>query len=213
MKSNKEWIEYLELKEQRPEQFVQSSIYTIEFGEDAVENFEKETGKRIGVVYRSPFNLLVVDLIKRDDGDYYTYERLLPAVQKGAVVVLTKQGENFVLLRQFRHSLREFQYAFPRGFGEKGIEAEKNVGKEIEEELGAVTLHTEYLGEVVADSGMSGNKVSVYLCEIGEVKIKKGYEGILEYVVMSKADIKNWIRLGKINDGFSLAALGLYFMR
>ena len=213
MKSNKEWIDYLELKEQRPEQFVQSPVYTIEFDEDAVENFEKETGKRIGVVYRSLFNLLVVDLIKRGDGDYYTYERLFPAVQKGAVVVLTKQGENFVLLRQFRHSLREFQYAFPRGFGEKGIEAENNVRKEIEEELGAVTLHPEYLGEVVADSGMSGSKVSVYLCEIGEIKIKKGNEGISECVVMSEADIKLWIRSGKINDGFSLAALGLYLMR
>ena len=40
----------------------------------------------------------------------------------------------FVLLRQYRHAIREFQYGFPRGFGEAGVSVEENVREEIQEE-------------------------------------------------------------------------------
>lgn len=77
----------------------------------------------------------------------------------------------------FRHALRDYQYVFPRGFGENGIASEKNVSKEISEELGAVVTETTYWGKVVADNGYCGN-----LSDITEPKCKEGYEGIKKIV-------------------------------
>lgn len=204
---------YYELMEKRPKLFRFSDLIMIETDIDVILEYEKTTGREIGVVYQSPYSTLVVDLIRREDGGYYTYERMLPTVESGAVVVLTKCQGKFVLLKQFRHSLRDFQYACPRGFGELGIPAEENAKKELEEELGAKMIKQVRLGSVIADSGMNGNPVDVFLCEVDGVVEKCGYEGIKSVIMLDEAELEQWIREEKITDGFTLAAYGLYKVR
>jgi ADP-ribose pyrophosphatase len=105
--------------------------------------------------------------------------------------------------------MRGYQLCFPRGYGEAGISSEENARKEIEEELGAKILKLERLGQVVADSGLNGNKVDVYYCEIGQPCLKEGYEGIRKLEYYTAEELAESIKVEGINDGFTLSALGL----
>lgn len=104
-------------------------------------------------MYSSEYHYLLVDLIRNPDGKLYTYERILPVVPSGAAMAVTIQNGLFVLLRQYRHAIRTSQYSFPRGFG-KGTLTVRKCQKEVHEEIGATVIKCEYLGEVVADSGL-----------------------------------------------------------
>ena len=105
--------------------------------------------------------------------------------------------------------MRGLQYSFPRGFAEEGLTPEENLRKELSEELGAEPDEVKFLGNVVANSGVSGDKISVYLCRINSFKEKKHYEGIKKVEVFSHEELEEMMREGKIDDGFTLSALQL----
>ena len=202
----KEWAAYLELVRERPELFRQDERLSIVFDEDTVKAFVAATGKPIGVAYRSPYSMMVVDLVRVPGGEPFAYERLVPAATGSAVVTIPRYENQFVLLRQFRHAMRGEQYAFPRGFGEDGLAAEENAAKELGEELGAPVLSTERLGTIVSDSGISGNGVAVVLCRIGRPECRKNYEGIQGLTLLDEAALRSLIASGNVNDGYTLAA-------
>lgn len=207
---SKAWLEYEQLMKERPEDFMQYEQMQIEKNPEIIREYVEKTGRVIGVMYRSPYSILVTDLICSTEGGYYVYERILPAVKKGAVVSVPVYKGRFVLLRQFRHALRDYQYSFPRGFGELGLSSEENAAKELKEEVGANVLDTQYLGTVVADSGLCGNQVQVFECQIDRIELKYGYEGIEQMIQLDEDEMKQWIKAGKITDGFTLAAYSLY---
>lgn len=204
-----QWAEYTELMKSRPEEFTQSENLQIITDINTVAEFVKKTGRQIGVMYQSKYSILVVDLVKDKNGKYYAFERTLPLVKNGAVVTVPQYGDQFVLLKQYRHSLRDYQYAFPRGFGEIGISPENNAKKEISEEIGAVVLEHEHLGNVVADSGRCGDLVSVYYCRVTKPICKKDYEGIEEMLLLREQELDRLISDGMITDGFTLSAWSL----
>jgi ADP-ribose pyrophosphatase len=203
----KEWREYLELVRQRPEEFRQDTRLKLVLNETCAESFEQECGQKIGVLYRSPYHILVADLVEAE-GRLFRYERILPAAAGSVVAVPVWEGR-FLLLRQFRHAIRQLQYGFPRGFGEPGIPARDNVKKELAEELHAPVHAVRRLGVVTADSGLSGGWTEVFLCRVGKPEIAPPYEGIVSLEALTRAELEEWIRRGEITDGFTLAAYGL----
>ena len=201
---------YFQLQKYRPELFKESDLLPIELDIKVIEKYMADTGKQIGVLYDSPYHMLIVDLIHDEKNDkYYTYERIV-SPSNDAVVIVPMYNGNFVLLNQFRHSLRDFQYAFPRGFGEFGISAENNARKEIKEELGVDAKTFSLLGTIVADSGLCGDTVYVYTCEIDAPKISKGYEGIESVFIKTEVEFSDMIKQNQITDGFTLSAYSLY---
>ncbi len=205
-----EWLRYLALRKERPDDFRGSEQLKLIFDEQLVCDFVEKTGKRIGVVYESPFHLLLVDLVENPQGKRFAYERVLQTVQRGGVVMLTKFQNQYVLLNQYRHAIQATQYGFPRGFGEANLSIEENGKKELQEELDAEVEQVEYLGKVYADSGTLGGEVSVLECEVSKWKKKIGYEGILDVAVLKQEEFDALIRNGRITDGFTLAAYALY---
>ena len=203
------WSEYQQLIQERPELFRQDNRLSLVFEEDTVKEFVNRTGKMIGVVYRSPYNMMVVDLVRDSTGKLFAYERLLPTVPEGAVVTVPICDNQYVLLRQFRHSIRREQYAFPRGFGEAGYTAEENAAKELEEELGAKVLSSKFLGYVIPDSGILSGSVVVVECRIDRAKLKMNYEGIQGVEICSDELFLQWIASGKIDDSYTLSAWAL----
>ncbi len=213
------WQRYLRLMKERPQAFTHSDILEIVTDEETVDRFAEETGRPLGVVYESPYHLMVVDLVrsggaKREEGwnaGLHTYDRLLPAVALGAVVSVPVYDGKFVLLKQFRHSLRRDIIAFPRGFGEPGISPEENLRKELREEIGVKTVtDVRHLGAVAADTGAIGGQADVYSCQVGTPELKKGYEEIKELILLDDREMNEWILTGRMEDGFTLAALALY---
>jgi len=205
-----EWSNYLSLIENRPEDFINTGSIHIVTDPVIVENYQRTSGKTIGVVYSSPYHFMVVDLVYVQEGKYFAYERILPAIPNGAVVIVPQYCGDFLLLKQYRHALRGYQYAFPRGFGEKGVSLEENVCKEIREELLTEATHVQYLGTCIADSGLCGDKVSVFSCKVNSFSFREKYEGISQIICVSDAEMAQWMKAGKLNDGFTLAAYGLF---
>ncbi len=205
------WDRYEALMVQRPEAFRNTGEIHIVTDRAIVEEYESRTGNVIGVRYESPYRLLVVDLVWEREGEYFPYERILPAVERGAVVCVPVYQEQYLLLRQYRHALRDYQYAFPRGFAEPGLDGARNAEKELDEELGAVTEKLELLGTVVADSGLSGTQVSVWRCKVRSYRKKQNYEGITDTLCVSAEELRQMICRGQITDGFTLAAAGMLY--
>lgn len=206
----KEWKDYLKLCKERPTLFSPSDQVSIIFDENTINDFVEKTGKKIGVLYRSDYHILVVDLVSEKNDQLHTYERLLPSVHSGAVVILPIQNNKLILLKQYRHAIRQIQYCFPRGFGEPDLSAKENLEKELKEELHTHIKNFQYLGDVAADSGILSNQVSVFVCEIGNIQKDYGYEGIEDIVLLTPEEFEKWISDKKITDSFTLSAYSLY---
>lgn len=212
-----EWQRYEMLRKQRPSAFSKGDLEII-VNHESVDHYYEKSGRRMGVLYESPYHILIVDLVRSitnkeeaKKAEPFLYERLLPTVESGAVVVIPIYNDKFVLLQQFRHAPREKMLAFPRGFGEKGLSDEQNACKEIEEELGTSEINNlHYIGTVTPDSGILGTKAKVFLCNVGIPKYQRGYEEIDSVLFLSKDELMNRIRLGEISDSYTLSALMLY---
>lgn len=199
---------YFELMKERPYLFKESEIIKIEMNKKELEKYERENNRRLGLLYRSKFNMLLVDLIKGGTG-YYAYERIVPTSVGSAIVILAKYDNKFVLLKQYRHAIRDYQYALVRGFGEDNTSGEENAKKELKEEIGAEVLKSEFLGKVASDSGLTSGIVEIYYCEITEPKLREE-EGIKKIELYTKSELSEKIRNKEITDSFTLAALKLY---
>lgn len=208
-----EWKDYIELKNERPELFAEGRQFQIILDEKTVRDYCDKSSRKIGLLYRSPYTMLLVDLVTDPEGNVFPYERIIPCAPKNAVVVVPMLNDKYVLLRQFRHSMRKEQYAFPRGYGEPDLTVEENAAKEISEELGAEVLSLSLLGKIAPDSGILSSEVNAVICTVDKIEEKKDYEGILETVLLSEDEISEWIKNGKIVDGYTLASMSLLWSK
>ena len=207
-----EWKLYIELTNKRPDLFIQSEDLLIITDPDTVNEYVADSGQRLGVVYKSQWNTMLVDLVKNKNGDLFSYDRLI-GTSTGVPVTIPVYDGKFVLIKQYRHAIRSIQYAFPRGFGEDGLSAEENAVKELLEEVGATfadDARIKVIGSVTADSGITSGKVFVVYCEIISYEEKIGYEGIQKTILLSERELGDWIKRGRIDDGFTLAAYSLF---
>lgn len=209
MQHKARWDKYFQLMEERPELF-DEGVLPIEKDRSILVAYEQAHDITLGVVYESAYHLLVVDLIRDDKGGHYPYERILPAIASGAVVAVPLYQNQFVLLRQYRHAIRAYQYAFPRGFGEANLAPKANLAKELSEEIGARIGQVAFLGQVTGDSGILANHVDVYEAEILDYKLQVGHEGIDDVVLVDEATLRQWIGSQQIDDSYTLAAFMLW---
>lgn len=201
---------YYKLVKARPELFVQKGALELILDEQEILKFEKKGGRKIGVRYQSPYNMMVVDLVKDDNGDMFAYERIIQTVDAPSVVVFPIFNNKIALTYQFRHSVRGARYALPRGFGSKGKTAVENADKEVFEEIGGVSKKSILLGEVEADTGLTATKVSVVCCDLESLDCELGIEGIAGVLLVAPDELAQMIAHGEITDGFTLSAWALY---
>lgn len=198
------------------ELFAPSTVYPIaDLNSQKVKKFlvemEELYNYRFGMVYRSPYNTLLVDPIENGD-TFFPYDRVVPSSGKAGVVIIPIYQDKLILLRQYRHAPREKQYAFPRGFAEPELTPIENVRKELQEEIGAVILETpELLGRVNADSGLTSSHVYVYCVKIQSYQFDSSiHEGICNIIEVPLSEMGQWIGNGMTNDGFTLSAYALF---
>lgn len=177
---------------------------------DKIMDYCKKTGNNIGIINRNEYNVHVIDLVRNKNNQIYEYERIVKAVQGNSVVVIPFKENKIILLKQFRHALGDYQYAFPRGFGEISLSPKENARKEIIEELNCDSKDYIFLGNIVADSGLCGEKVYVFKCSVEPPCIQEYYENIASYIEVDETELSDMIRNRLINDGFTLSALTLY---
>ena len=200
--------EYFALIKERPELFLESNIYRIVTDIDKIRKFEREHNKKIGVIYKSQFNTFVVDLVE-SEGGLLAYERVIPSATGRGVVCIPIIDGKILLLKQYRHGIRDFQLGFPRGFGENGLTSEENVKKELFEEIGAKTIDCRFIGSVTPDSGISGTRCDVFLARVESYDESRNIEGIVDVIPMKPDILLQKITAKEIDDSFTLSAFAL----
>ncbi len=199
---------YFSLIQKRPFEFKGNEIKIIT-ERATLEEYEYKNNCDLGLIYESAYHILLKDLVI-ENNIIFPYERILKQSPYNSVVMIPMFENKFILLKQYRHSMRDFQLCFPRGFGEPNITIIENAKKELYEELGCNLNHVHKFGEVVADSGICGEKVSVLLCQITAPILKKDYEGIKEIKFFEFDELISLIKSNTITDGYTLSAISLY---
>lgn len=201
--------EYFLLLNERPGLFAESAEYQIVTSRDIIEQYQKDHSTKIGVLYKSAYHMLIVDLIEKNDS-YFTYERIVPVSLSNGVVCIPVVGDRLILLNQQRHAIRDTQICFPRGFGENGISSVANAKKELFEETGMLANECIFLGSIIPDSGISSNECDVFLCKISdEGQLSVFSEGIEALRYVSFTELEDMIKNNQINDSFTLSAFAL----
>lgn len=180
--------------------------------EKEIQEAEQITKRSVGIMYEDSYIYLLRDAIKSKDGSYGTYIRLLHKNLSGGTVILPiTDDKKIVLIKHFRHSIRDFCYEIPRGFQESKLTSEENAQNELKEEINAIPLELIYLGNVLADSGLLGSNSSIYCAKItaDQLEINDDGEGISHIVLLSYDELVKKILDGEIQDSYTLTALYL----
>lgn len=210
--------DYIELMQNAPEIFGGGSgsgeILIITDPQEILET-EKELGREVGIVYEDAYIRLLRDAVIFPNHKKGTYIRILSKNSASAAAVLPVSDGKVFLLRHFRHSLRKWVWEIPRGFGESGLTAAENAGKELWEETGISQAKMQEIGRVCPDSGISGDLISVYLAEISpeeNFEVKDEEEAISGWKVFTQEELRELIKNGELTDGFTLSALSLAWL-
>jgi 8-oxo-dGTP pyrophosphatase MutT (NUDIX family) len=211
---------YLAMAHSNSSDFSESDIYPIANVDnpkvlEKIIRQEEISLEEFGLVYKSPFNILLADpIVTPDSGDgtsrvFFSYERVLPTSGNGVVIATIHQGK-FVLLKQYRHALRSYQLSFPRGFAEPGADGREDVLRELSEELHAIpSKEPHFIGKIAPDSGLTSRVTEVYSVCI-ESFCQTHQEGIAEVIEVDATELARLISTGDINDGYTIGAFVLW---
>lgn len=164
---------------------------------------------QIGIVLDDPYLIIIRDLVEFPDGTRRGYLRLINrAYLQGnqGVAILPRLNNNFILLHQFRHATRSWNFEIPRGFGEIGLTSEQNARKEIDEEIGAEIIKIQDLGLYHNNTGLEAGEIKLFLADIKSVNYLEINEGISDIKSVTLEELEGMIASNIITDGFTIAA-------
>ena len=207
MNSINDISEYIEFIESRGLCYAESDVLKLITDPDIILEYSREHNTNLGIIYSSPYNTILVDLVEDANGNRFSYERIIKTNPGNSVVIVAVKNNKYVLLKHFRHSVGDYLLEFPRGYGEPQISIEENTQKEVFEELNTNATDIRVLGKVIADSGICGEEVNIVECRVNELHIDGVYEGIREYYLLTLEEIKKLILDGKIVDAHTLSAV------
>ncbi len=188
-----------------------------------IEKFEESTGKLIGLIDNSPYYQIRLDLFRNiRTGKLFRYCNVAYPEKQGAAVLVLLHCDNeaFVLLEcNYRIFLERYCYEIPRGFANLEDRTSKLTAlRELKEETGLdVSLlksNIKKLGSVTVDSGLTNNTVNIYVVDILidtiPYLINQNREDLIAgYKLVPIQDMEKYIKLGTIQDSFTLNALFL----
>ena len=127
------------------------------------------------------------------------------------VVPVTTAGE-IVMVRQYRHGLRDLTLEIPGGMIDAGETPDQAAARELLEETGYRAARFEALGSVNPNPALFGNRLFAFTAHGCERVSEPVNEGTEETVVelVSQPALRRLLREGRIDHALVLAAL-LYF--
>ena len=201
---------YFQLMEKAPKLFANPSpALRIIKDRDTIEAWMRDSDFVIGIVYETPWNIHCVDLVENPGGVRFPYERVLPVDlgERHGTVILPKIGDDYILIRIFRHALRTDVWEFPRGFND-GIDGTANAVKELQEEIGAEVRpeNVRLIGTVSPNTAFEAIYVDIFEAQIDAYHAPQEEEGISRIIRVTREELLSMIRRGEIVDSFTLTA-------
>jgi ADP-ribose pyrophosphatase len=151
---------------------------------------------------------LRVDEVEADDGHQSTREVI---EHRGAVGIVCIDGDDVVLVRQYRHATTEELLEIPAGKLEAGEDPEVCAARELVEEVGLRPKRLEHLATFYTTPGFSNERFHLYFTD--DVTSEAGGTDPGEIVTIERRpaeSVKTLIESGEIRDAKSL--LGLAFL-
>jgi ADP-ribose diphosphatase len=207
---------YLSLMRERPELFANAAGDGIEIltSRDAIAAAQKSAGStrsrqgldasdlRVGVIASDPYMLILRDAVRFPDGSLGLYNRIVEIHSVAALPLLNGVP---VLVRIFRHGLRDWWLEFPRGGCDVGEAPEAAVRRELREEIGAEVRDLVPLGEFTPGGSSLSIRAQLYAAHIDAIGSPDRGDGIASIEVLAAAEVERLIRASRIIDGFTLA--------
>lgn len=164
-------------------------------------------GAAVGVTHDDAYLTMLRDAVEFPGGRLGTYNRIIPdAGDPAGVAILARHAGEFVLIRHFRHPLRDWSIEIPRGAIEPGQTPEQAVAAELAEELGARAVRSVHLSTVCGSNSVIGRSVRLYFAELEHVGAPARGEGIAAVERFAPADLTRALADGRIVDAFTHAA-------
>ena len=204
-------VKYYDLMKKKPEWFrnLPNGIEILT-DENEIASVEREYNTTIGVIYDDEYVIILKDAVRFPDGTKGPYIRTYHK-HEGSVSILTIYKEKILLMKHFRHSLRDWLWETPRGFGEQNQSPLENATRELIEEIGSSPEKIRFLGQIVPDAGIVGQKITLYLAQIPTNSniVTELHEGIQTFRLFTKNELKRAIASGEIIDGITIASIAL----
>jgi len=148
--------------------------------------------------------------VLKEDKYYYVSEE---NSSNGAVVLVVKDADSYVFVKQFRYAVNSEMIEVPRGYGNPGETSIECAIREVKEETG-YSIRKENLrklGAVSPNSAMLTSKIDIFRAEVsgideGEVL---DIDEVSEVVIVPISELSEWVSSNQITDGFTLSALAL----
>lgn len=160
-------------------------------------------------IYENEWLRLREDSVIQPNGD----ESIFGVVEsKKFVMMIPKIGTDFYLIEQYRYPIQQLSLEFPAGGIKMGESIESTIERELVEETGLKPSKVTSIGQLYVASSFSNVVYSVYIVEdfSQHAKTPEASEGKINLIKANKEQIKEYIRIGRINDSQTLAAFQLY---
>jgi ADP-ribose pyrophosphatase len=130
----------------------------------------------------------------------------------GALAVPVTPDGKFVLVRQYRFTVRGRLLEFPAGTIELGETPEVTIRREIEEETGYRSDRWQKLGEIFVAPGYSDEIIHAFLAQdltLLENPPSQDADEDIEAVLMTEAEVEKAIHIGEIADAKTISSFFL----
>lgn len=153
------------------------------------------------------FNVSRTAVLSPLDGGRHTFYRIDSADWVN-IVPITDAGE-VVMIRQYRHGLRDFTLEIPGGLVDPGERPEQAASRELLEETGYRAAEIVPIGASSPNPALFGNRVHSYLGRGAERVAEIANEGNEETVVelVPQHELRRIVRDGGVDHALVLAAL------
>ena len=157
---------------------------------------------RVGVLASDPYMTMIRDAVRFGNGSLGLYNRIF---ENSSVAVLPLIDDRAVVIRIFRHGLRQWMLEFPRGGVEPGETDEEAARREIHEEIGGNVLELIDTGEFTPGGSILAIRARLYVARIDQIRALDQAESIHEATAVTVSELEEMMRSGRIIDGFSIS--------
>lgn len=204
---------YFEIMKQYPELFLPDDApIRIITNKKYIEKWQKKNqniDNKIGVLLQDKYITIIRDLVQFSNGSMSGYNRIFNTAVfnqgSSGSVVLPVFDRKILLIKIFRHPIRQWSFEIPRGFGEANLTPIDIVRQEIFEEIGGIIKDVIPLGVIHSNTGLEGNTIHTYLIYISEIGNARKEEGIDQILQIDTSEMESMIAHGKITDGLTIS--------
>jgi len=145
-----------------------------------------------------------IEHVALDNGHTQRFEVLY---HPGAAAVLPFLADDRVLmLRQYRHPIREWMWEIPAGKLDPGEDHETCVVRELEEETGYRAGRIDHIGDVVTAAGFTDERIRLYAAyDLEPGRMARGPGEQIEMHEMAFDEVVSMIERGAIVDAKTIA--------